>query len=79
MSVLSRRVARQPEHATTHAMGNYHPVAPHEMTMPVALVRVTADAVEMEEAVPLYAARGGAPIPATGPGHWDQLYAAGKP
>lgn len=95
MSVLRRRIARQPQamkaHAADHfepleasapagaaAMGNAHPAPPQEMVMPMTLVQVTASGVQVSDAVPLYAGPRGAPIPATAPGRWQQLYAAGR-
>jgi hypothetical protein len=60
------------------AMGNAAPPPPQIMTMPLTLVEVTADGVQVSEAVPLYAGNRGAPIPATAPGQWQQLYAAGR-
>lgn len=90
-SVLLKRIARQPrhhgDHAVTHLvpvaadspMPSGHPPPPQVMTMPLTLVEVTADGVTVREAQPLYAGPRGAPVPATGPGHWVQLYAAGRP
>jgi hypothetical protein len=60
------------------AMGNAAPPPHQVMTMPLTLVQVTADGVQVSEAVPLYAGNRGAPIPATAPGQWQQLYAAGR-
>lgn len=86
--VLHRRIARQPRHAADHAAAHvapltagaagYHPVPPQEMTMPLTLVEMTADGVQVSEAVPLYAGPRGAPVPATGPGRWVQVIAAGR-
>ena len=63
------------------AQGNYHPVAtiPGGMTMPMTLVAVTADAVQVHQLTPLYADPNAAPIPATAAGRWNQVWAAGKP
>ena len=63
------------------AMGNYHPVAtiPGGMTMPMTLVAVTADAVQVHDLVPLYGDPNAAPIPATAAGQWNQVWAAGRP
>jgi hypothetical protein len=61
------------------SLGNAHPAPPQVMTMPLTLVEVTASGVQVSEAVPLYAGPRGAPIPATAPGQWQQLYAAGRP
>lgn len=87
-SVLSRRIARQPGNQKAHeasealpvtTMGTTHPAPPVPMTMPLTLVQVTASGQQVAEAIPLYAGPRGAPIPATGPGQWVQLYAAGRP
>jgi hypothetical protein len=90
-SVLHRRIGAQPGHMAAHATAHLqtlrtpapvpggHPVPPMEMTMPLTLVEVTADGVTVREAQPLYAGPRGAPVPATGPGQWQQLYAAGRP
>lgn len=89
-SVLRRRIGAQQGNATAHANAHLqtlrpsapvpggHPVPPAEMVMPLTLVEVTADGVSVREAQPIYTARGGAPVPATGPGQWQQLYAAGR-
>lgn len=62
------------------AMGHYHPVAtiPGGMVAPATHVIVTADRVQVHQCAPLYADPNGAPIPATAPGRWFQLYAAGR-
>lgn len=90
-SALTHRIANQPRHMTAHASQHLetlrpsqplpggHPVPPHEMVMPLTIVEVTADGVTVREAQPIYAGPRGAPIPATGPGRWQQLYAAGRP
>jgi hypothetical protein len=49
------------------------------MTMPLTMVEMTADGQQVSSAVPLYAGIGGAPVPATAPGTWQQVYAAGRP
>lgn len=72
---LHRRVQAQPMNATAHQAG-LRPIAPQPMVMPVTLVEITADGISVTQAQPLYTNRG--VVPATGPGHWDQLYAAGK-
>lgn len=81
---LGHRIARQPQAMDGH-MGSHVParqageaVPPQPMVMPMSVVYVTGDTMTVEEATPLYAARGGAPIPATGTGQWDQLRAAGR-
>ena len=63
------------------AQGNYHPVAtiPGGMTMPLTLVAVTADDVQVHDLVPLYGDPNAAPIPATAAGQWNQVWAAGRP
>ena len=62
------------------AMGHYHPATtiPGGMLAPMARVIVTADRVQVMQATPLYADPNGAPIPATAPGRWFQVYAAGR-
>ena len=72
--MLHRRIIDQAANADHH-MDGYHPAAPQPMTMPVSIVYVSGDATVIEDAVPLVTARGGAPVPATGPGQWDQIHA----
>jgi hypothetical protein len=62
------------------AMGQYHPVSdiPGGMRAPMTRVIVTADTVQVHQMVPLYADPNGAPIPATAPGRWFQVTAAGR-
>jgi hypothetical protein len=60
------------------AMGRYHPVAAQPMQAPTTHVIVSADRVQVEQATPLYADPDGAPVPATAPGQWQQIYAAGR-
>ena len=82
--LLGHRIARQPQamegHMSSHvpARAAGEAVPPQPMVMPMSLVTVSGDAMVVEEATPLYTARGGAPIPATGTGQWDQLRAAGR-
>lgn len=64
--------------ASTATMGQMHPPPPMVMVMPMTHVIMTADAHQVAEAVPLYAGPRGAPIPATGPGQWVQVTAAGR-
>lgn len=71
---LHRRIVDQPMNADRH-MDGWHPAAPQPMTMPMSVVYVSGDATVIEETAPLVAANGGAPIPATGHGQWDQLHA----
>lgn len=61
------------------AMGGFHPVANMPMAAPTTAVRVTADRVQVEDLVPLYAGVTASPIPAQRPGRWFQLFAAGQP
>jgi hypothetical protein len=62
------------------AIGHYHPSAqiPGGMQAPMVRVIVSGDRVQVHQAMPLYADPNGAPIPATAPGNWFQLYAAGR-
>jgi hypothetical protein len=83
---LRHRIAHQHRAMAAHAglltpaaMGTYHPSAPQEMVMPLTIVTVTADMHQVAEAVPLYAGPRGAPVPATAPGQWVQVHAAGRP
>lgn len=78
MLPLHRRIMEQPRAAAANWAAQL-PVAPMPMTMPLSVVEITADGISIEQAQPIYAARGGAPIPATGRGEWDQLHAAGRP
>lgn len=73
---LQRRIAGVHQNESAHHEW-FHPVADMPHTMPLSVVVVTADGLELHEAVPLYAARGGAPVPATGTGQWDQIHAIG--
>lgn len=91
MSVLRNRIIAQPGNMSAHARAHItpvraqtavpegHPVPPHVMSMPLSEVVVTADGAQVREMLPLYAGPRGAPIPATGPGQWVQLRAAGIP
>lgn len=68
------------------AMGQYHPAgtAATPMVMPLAQVTVTAapagqyQTVAYQDLTPIWTADGAA-IPATTPGNWGQLAAAGRP
>jgi hypothetical protein len=80
-STLMRRIANC---GTNHqqVMGDFHPygteATPMVMTMP--RVQVTAGGIAVDQLEPLYAAGPTrAPIAATAPGQWQQLYAAGRP
>lgn len=63
------------------AMGNYHPAGTPDtlMVMPMVAVRVGADRVQVEHLQPLWVGPAAAPVPASSPGRWAQLYAAGQP
>ena len=65
---------------TAQAMAGYHPAGNQNtpMAMPIAQVIVTTGGASVDELTPIYAADG-APIPATAPGSWGQLVAAGRP
>lgn len=84
---LRHRIAHQPTNATRHAedhltpaaMGSFHAPPPQEQVMPMTAVYMTADVHQVAEMMPLYAGPRGAPIPATGPGQWVQVHAAGRP
>lgn len=62
------------------AQGGYHPSAsiPGGMVMPLTSYYVTADRVQVQQMVPLYTDPTAAPVPATAPGQWAQVYAAGR-
>jgi hypothetical protein len=83
MSVLRDRILAQPGNMTAHAadvlqpLDSGHPAPPQIMTMPLSVVTVTADAQQVAEAVPLWTNRG--VVPATAPGQWVQVRAAGRP
>jgi hypothetical protein len=84
---LRGRILGQPGHMNAHAeqhltpavMGSMHPAPPQVMVMPMTVVEMTADYHQVSEAVPLYAGPRGAPVPATAPGQWVQVHAAGRP
>jgi hypothetical protein len=64
------------------AQAVYHPYGTGgtPMVMPLALVRVTQDGMTYETMQPLFTGDvNAAPLPATAPGSWGQLYAAGRP
>lgn len=62
------------------AQGQFHPVATIDggMVMPMTLTVVTADTVQVHQLAPLYAGPTAAPVPATAPGKWFQVWAAGR-
>jgi hypothetical protein len=71
-----------PSSSDTTGTGNGHPVVAAPMTLPLAMVRtqpVDSNYVtlSMEDLAPITTADG-AMVAATGPGHWDQLYQAGR-
>lgn len=87
--VLGWRIARQPGNMRAHE-ACHRPVdvatasqleagsklPPMADVMPLSIVTVTGDTMQVEEATPLYTNRG--VVPATGTGQWDQLRAAGN-
>ena len=79
MSVLHRRIMAVGSNQQ-RAMGAYHPygTADTPMTMPINRVLMTADGASVERLTPLITANG-APVPASAPGRWDQVAAAGRP
>jgi hypothetical protein len=85
---LSNRVANV-GNVNNQAMGAYHPVgtAATPMVMPLAIVGVTPagasyggnyTAITYQDATTMWGPNG-EPIPATTPGSWGQLRAAGRP
>jgi hypothetical protein len=79
VSVLHRRIRRAGQ-GMPAAMGSYHPATTKDtpMVMPLALVTVTDQGLMVEHMTPLITTDG-AMIPATAPGAWGQLHAAGRP
>jgi hypothetical protein len=74
---------------TAQAMGTYHPVGTEAtpMVMPLAVVQITRPttsyggdygAVTYQDATTMWGPNG-EPIPATTPGSWGQVRAAGRP
>jgi hypothetical protein len=61
------------------AMGDYHPVGTPDtpMVMPLSLVSRTDAGLTVQDMTPLITADG-AMIPATAPGSWGQVHAAGR-
>lgn len=83
---LRKRILNQPSHMAAHArllqpaaMGTFHPSPPQVMETPMTVVTMTGDVHQVAEMVPLYAGPRGAPVPATAPGQWQQIHAAGRP
>jgi hypothetical protein len=64
----------------SQAMGTYHPAGNGSvpMVMPLSLVTLGMGGVAVQDVTPLYT-EDGAIIPATAPGSWGQLRAAGRP
>jgi hypothetical protein len=88
VSRLKGRVAGG-QNATPGASAGYRPVTggvaspPSVQVMPLALVTVQPATspyvtVGMEDLAPIWTTDGG-PVPATSPGRWGQLRAAGRP
>lgn len=78
---LHERIAYQ-HRSNELAMGDYHPygTADTPMVMPLVLVQVQPTGVAVQDMAPLYTGGiGHAPIPATAPHKWFQLFAAGRP
>jgi hypothetical protein len=79
VSVMKSRVAATGTSMAT-AMGTYHPYGSSAtpMVMPLQLVTVSMGGVTVQDMTPLFT-EDGAIIPATAPGSWGQLRAAGRP
>lgn len=79
----ARRLHAQPgQH--DNVMGSYHPAQAEPPVipdyMPLMVVYVSPAGMAVSQTVPLYTADPTrAPVPATGPGRWGQLHAAGRP
>lgn len=78
MSRLHSRIASQAG-AAAAAAGEMHPAVNGDtpMTMPMVGVFFGGGGAWTEQMAPMVAARGGAPIPATGPGRYGQVHIAG--
>jgi hypothetical protein len=85
---LSHRIANV-GNVNRQAMGTYHPVGTSAtpMVMPLALVEIQAPAysyggnlgaITYQDTTTMWGPNG-EPIPATAPGSWGQLHAAGRP
>lgn len=79
---LHNRIASQ--HASNErAMGTFHPAgtADTPMVMPLVQIEIRPGGVAVQDVSPIYVGGGPghAPIPATAPHRWFQLYAAGRP
>ena len=65
--------------ANYEAMGAYHPAGTPDtpMVMPIHRVIMTADGATVERLTPMVTNQG--VIPASAPGQWGQVHAAGRP
>ena len=79
MTILAERVKDVGTNQAM-AMGTYHPAGTSAtpMVMPLQQVTVTQAGVAVEDMQPLIT-EDGAMVPATSPGSWGQLRAAGRP
>jgi hypothetical protein len=79
LSVLHRRIMGVGGNQA-RAMGDYHPWGTEDtpQVMPITRVIMTAAGAEVERLTPLITANGAA-IPASAPGQWGQVVAAGRP
>lgn len=78
---LHERIAYQ-HGSNAAAMGDYHPWGTSDtpMMMPLVRVQIRPGGVMVEDVAPLYVGAGThAPVPATAPHTWFQLFAAGRP
>lgn len=73
MSRMRDRLASNDGGAAFHPYGT----GDTPMTMPLALVRISDGGMSYQSMHPLWTADGAA-VPATAPGSWGQLYAAGS-
>lgn len=76
---LRRRIAAVGNNQA-QAMGNYHPwgTADTPQTTILTRVQINASGAQVERLTPLVAPNGEM-IPASAPGQWGQVYAAGRP
>lgn len=80
-SELHHRIAYQ-HRSNEQAMAAYHPAGTEAtpMVMPTVKIEVRPGGVAVQDMVPLNVGAGTfAPVPATAPHTWFQLYAAGRP
>lgn len=77
MSSLHSRIGAQAT-ARAAAQGSYHPYgnADTPMSMPMVLVEFSGAGAAVQQMTPLITSNG-APIPATAPGHFGQVYISG--